>query len=255
MPTLLKPSHLNKLSPIDIQFRREKGLWLSCDEKYSLTHKCANKHYFLLQTTKEVDDLVAKLDYHQLAAVNPQDDGFDHHLSYHALKGTTARGTIRFTGYINGIETQILLNGGNSDNFIQPRLVKFLKLTAHPAPPFQVVVRNGEQLACEGQVHNIPIHIQGYCLHVLAYLLPIVAVELVLGTQWLTLDTHLVNYNQHFIAFYMDCAIITLQGYTSSQASLAQFHHFKRLQVTSAIGELYTLQLSSLVQFTFCIRP
>ena len=182
LPTTLKPSHLKKLSPMDIQFRREKGLCFTCDDKYSLTHKCANKHYFLLHTTEEVDDLVAELEYPQLVVVTPPDDGFDH-LLYHALKGIVARGTIRFTGCINGIETQILLDGGNSDNFIQPRLLKFLKLTVHPTPPFQVVVGNGEQLDCEGQVHNIPIHIQGYCLHVSAYLLPIAVVELVLGTQ------------------------------------------------------------------------
>ena len=68
-----------------------------------------------------------------------------------------------------------------------------------------MVVRNEEHLACEGQVHNIPIHIQSHCLQVSTYLLPFVVAELVLGTQWLaTLDTHLVNYNQKFITFYMD---------------------------------------------------
>ena len=157
LPTPPKPSHLKKLSPADIQFRREKGLCFTCDEKYAPTHKCANKHYVLLQSSEEMDDPIVELDYPHLATVTPLDVGFDHHLSYHALKGASARGTIRFTGSINGNETQILLDGGSSNNFIQPRLVKFLQLPIQPAPPFQVVVGNGEQLAC--QFHNIPIHI------------------------------------------------------------------------------------------------
>jgi len=54
LPTPPKPNNLKRLTPADIQFRREKGICFTCDEKYSLTHQCANKHYFLLQCEDEI---------------------------------------------------------------------------------------------------------------------------------------------------------------------------------------------------------
>ena len=165
------------------------------------------------------------------------------------MKGITGRGTIRFKGLINGHEVQILVDGGSSDNFIQPRVATFLQLPVQSTPNFRVIVGNGELLTCEGQVRDTPIHIQGHTLQISAYLLPIAVAELVLGTQWLaTLDTHLVNYNQRFLTFFQDGAVITLQGETQPQFKQAQFHQFRRLQATDAIVELYTLQVEILDQ-------
>jgi len=49
-----KPNNLKRLTPADIQFRQEKGICFTCVEKYSPTHRCANKHYFLLQCEDEI---------------------------------------------------------------------------------------------------------------------------------------------------------------------------------------------------------
>ena len=133
-----------------------------------------------------------------------------HHLPYNAMKGISGRGTIRFKGVIQGHELQILLDGGSSDNFIQPRIAKFLQLPIHEAPRFKVLVGNGHQLECEGEVRQVPVHIQGHSIQVSAYVLPIAAVNLVLGTQWLAkLDTHLVNYRRRFITFFLNGELIT----------------------------------------------
>ena len=48
LSTPSKPTQLKRLTPADIQCRREKGLCFTCDEHYTLNHKCANKHYYLL---------------------------------------------------------------------------------------------------------------------------------------------------------------------------------------------------------------
>ena len=160
------------------------------------------------------------------------------------MKGTTSRGTIHFKGLIQGHEIQILLDGGSSDNFIQPCIAKFLQLPIQEAPRFKVLVGNGHQLEYEGEVKHIPVHIQGYSIQVSTYVLPIAAVDLVLGTQWLAkLDTHLVNYRHRFVTFYLDGQLITFQGENQLLPSQAHFHHFKRVQSTEAIAELYTLQI------------
>ena len=44
----------------------------------------------------------------------------DHHLSLNALKGVTGIGNIRFTAQLHGSIIQVLVDGGSSDNFVQP---------------------------------------------------------------------------------------------------------------------------------------
>jgi len=219
----------------------------TCDEKYSPTHRCVNKHYFLLQCEDEIPpELDPNVQSQQI--VQNQFEEFDHtpHLLYNAMKSTTVRDTIRFTGFIQGHKIQILIDGGSSDNFIQPRVAKFLHLPIYQTPQLKVLVGNGEQLECQGKVQNIPVQIQGHSLYILAYVLPIAAAELVLESQWLaTLDTHLVNYKECFLTFYINGELITLHGETSNLPSLAQFHQLTRLQARDSIAKLYGIQIQT----------
>ena len=56
----------------------------------------------------------------------------EHHLSLNALKGGRGVGTIRFMAYIDKLPVKVLVDGGSSDNFLQPRVAKFLKLLVEP---------------------------------------------------------------------------------------------------------------------------
>lgn len=47
-----KNPNIRRISPAEMQLRKEKGLCYFCDDKFSFTHKCPNKHLMLLQ----VDD-------------------------------------------------------------------------------------------------------------------------------------------------------------------------------------------------------
>jgi len=162
------------------------------------------------------------------------------------MKSTTIKGTIRFTGFIQGHKIQTLIDGGSSDNFIQSRVAKFLHLPIYHTPRLQVLVGNGEQLECEGEVQNILVQIQGHSLYISAYILPIAAAEFVLGSQWLaTFDTHLVNFKECFLTFYINGELITLHGETSNLPILAQFHQLTRLQATNYIVELYAIQIQT----------
>ena len=118
-----------------------------------------NKRCYLIQTKEEIED-VEEIQLQQQSEKEPTIvENQTPHLSYHALKGISARGTIWFTRFIIGQEVQILLDGGSSDNFIQPRLAKILKLNVEPAPQFKVVIGNGQQLECEGQAKQILVNI------------------------------------------------------------------------------------------------
>lgn len=63
-----------------------------------------------------------------------------------AMNSAPVSGTMRFAGYINGHQVQILLDGGSDDSFIQFRLAKLLHLDVHPSIPFKVLVEDGSAL-------------------------------------------------------------------------------------------------------------
>lgn len=90
------------------------------------------------------------------------DTGSDsHHLSLNAMRGSNGVGTIRFTRQIGSIRVKILVDGGSSDNFIQPRVAQVLRLPVEPAPNLRVLVGNGQILKAEGLIQQLPLQIQG----------------------------------------------------------------------------------------------
>jgi len=251
LPTPPKTPLMRKLSPTEIQFRREHNLCFTCDAKFSLGHRCAAKHYFIIQSVEKV---IPESDHQSTDIDNvviDTSDSIELHepvqLSYNALTGLPARGSIRFVGTVYERDICILMDGGSSNNFIHPDFVKQLALPWYQVPPFKVQVDSGELLHCEGQVHNVPIQIQQHTLKVNAFVLPIATEELVLGDIWLeTLDTHLVNYKQKFITFMQNDQLITLQRELHTVIEQAHLHQFRHLQNTKAISGLITLQIQPL---------
>ncbi|MCI21182.1 hypothetical protein A2U01_0042347, partial [Trifolium medium] len=70
-------------------------------------------------------------------------DNETHHLSLNAMRGSHGVGTIRFTSQVGSIRVKILVDGGSSDNFIQPRVAQVLKLPVEPILNLRVLVGNG----------------------------------------------------------------------------------------------------------------
>jgi len=173
--TLPKQGPVKRISPAGMQIRQEKGLCYTCGEKFTSSHRCPNKQYPLLHIDED-EELE-----HQPAPEEMVDNIIhDHYLSYNALKGSMGLGTMKFQGTINGMVIQILLDSGNSDNFLQPRIANYLKLPVEEAPSFQVLVGNGNSLVVEGMVKQLEVIVQGHSLQIPVYLLPISGADLVL---------------------------------------------------------------------------
>ena len=103
LPTPPKLNNLKRLTPADIQFRREKAICFTCDEKYSPTHWCVNKHYFLLQCEDEIPLSQTQM-YRASRLSKISLRNLIRHLIYHRMpwKVPQVRGTIKFTGFIQG---------------------------------------------------------------------------------------------------------------------------------------------------------
>lgn len=119
------------------------------------------------------------------------------------MNSSVASGTIRFTGSINGQLIKVLLDGESDDNFIQPRIAKFLQLDVQPTPAFKVLVGNGNFLQVERKVDPLNIRIQGCELTFPVYVLPIAGAEVIMGASWLAIiGAHIMDYRNLSLQFY-----------------------------------------------------
>ncbi|PNX78745.1 retrotransposon-related protein, partial [Trifolium pratense] len=225
--------------------RHEKGLCYWCDEKFSFTHKCPNRQLMLLQCEDDEEDQVLDgLPQSAEIITNTLDTTqTEHHLSLNAMKGTSNMGVLRFTGSIEHLGVQVLIDGGSSDNFLQPRIAKILKLPIELGPQFNVLVGNGETMTAEGIVQKLPLDIQGHKLEVPVFLLPVAGADVILGASWLaTLGPHVADYSSLKLKFFLKDKFVTLSGEAMPRPIPAQFHHFKRLVNTDSIAECFTVQ-------------
>jgi len=233
-----KSTPVKRMSPMEMQLRREKGLCYTCDEKFTASHNCPNKQYLLFYMDGDDEtDQPPPIDAEDVTHLEDQT------LSYNALKGSSGYGTIKFKGIINGLEIHILLDSGSSDNFLQPCIANHLKLPRTVAPNFQVLVGNGHSLVAEGLVNQLEVSVQGYMLTIPVYILPISGADLVLGAAWLaTLGPHIADYSTRTLKFYSDNKFVTLQGEHPQLPSHAEFHQLRRIHNTHAIEQLFTMQ-------------
>jgi len=136
----------------------------------------------------------------------------NHHLSLNAMKGGLGVGTIRFISHINTLPVTILVDGGSSDNFLQSRIAKFLKLAIAPTPPFKVMVGNGSYMTAEGMIRELNIQPQGAKFEMPIFLLPISGANLILGANWLKIiGSHIVDYDSLQLKFLYEGKFVTLQ--------------------------------------------
>ncbi|MCH84440.1 hypothetical protein A2U01_0005272, partial [Trifolium medium] len=169
----------------------------------------------------DVTDPVIEAQSDDFIVSEPMVDSVNHHLSLNAMNGFASVGTIRFQGHINGHPVQVLIDGGSTDNFLQPRVARFLKLSIETVSNFNVLVGNGNKLVAEGKIDILKVSIQG---------------------------PHVADYGALTLKFFYNGAFVTLQGQHPVSPGPAQLHHLTRLQHTQAISEVFTLCCFSLAK-------
>jgi hypothetical protein len=100
-----------------------KGLCYNCDEKYFLGHKCKEKNIFMAiyeDVSKEDVDVSHFEDLPQAYDHTPPSDPLEVELliSLNALTGISAPQTLKLIGYIKHRKVIILVDSGNTHNFI-----------------------------------------------------------------------------------------------------------------------------------------
>lgn len=160
------------------------------------------------------------------------------------MNSAAASGTMRFMGLIKGQAVKVILDGGSDDNFIQPRIAKFLQLEVQPTAPFKVLVGDGNALQVEGKIEELKVKIQECTLKFPLYLLPMAGAEVIIGAAWLaTLGAHIMDYRSLTLQFFCEGRFVTLCGEKENCPQYTTVHQLHRLSSVKSIAECYQMSI------------
>jgi hypothetical protein len=191
-PYLTQPT---RLTPQQMDERREKGLCFNCDRKYSKGHKCSEKKVFYIDNEEEEDQELEPSQDLELEETTPM-------ISCHALVNISTPQTLKIEGYIKKKKVTMLIDSGSTHNFINYKLAKFLNCFVFPTPEFQVMIADGGIINCSGKCHSIKLNMGEYLLDSPMIAIQMGGVDVVLGVQWLqSLGTMALNFQDLFMRF------------------------------------------------------
>lgn len=165
-------------------------------------------------------------------------------ISYHALTGGISLSTLRFTGKVSGSSFQVLVDGGSTHNFVQPRADKHLQLQIEVIPSFAVMVGSGQRLRCEGVVRQVTLLIQGTTLVEDLYVLPFHGADVVLGVAWLAmLGRTVTDYVTREFEFTLKGSKVLWHIDSPTGAHQIQLYSLRRMAATDVISSFFCLEM------------
>jgi hypothetical protein len=117
------PLKIQKLTQAEMAERQLKGLCYNCDDKYFPGHKCKEQKLFMAisEDIQEDDDDTSPVpESPENSEINPPSDPpeVEPIISLNALTGFSAPQTLNLIGYIKHRKVIILVDSGNTHNFI-----------------------------------------------------------------------------------------------------------------------------------------
>ena len=70
--------------------------------------------------------------------------------------------TLKFVGRINKTKFIVLIDSGNSHNFIDTRIERKLNMFVYPTSNFQVAIPGNKTTSCNGKCHKVQLSINDY---------------------------------------------------------------------------------------------
>ncbi|XP_015081221.1 uncharacterized protein LOC107024768 [Solanum pennellii] len=207
------PRGMNRrtLSAEEMNEKRSKGLCYFCNEKYIPGHKCkTSKQLYLLEIdeTGEFQESECLMEEHERQILEEESNTMElvqpaehMEISMHALNGSLGYRTLKVTGYHSKKSLNILIDTGNSHNFIEPELVGQLGCEIRSTSPQLVAAANGNMRV--DKMTTITWLLQGAEFTADFLLLPLGCCGVVLGVQWLlTLGDIKMNFRNLTMEFW-----------------------------------------------------
>jgi hypothetical protein len=179
---------IKRLTPAQMQERREKGLCYNCDEKFQSGHRCNRPRLFLLEGVELGESEEIRVE-EVLQKEEPECETQEVELlgiSLYALAGAPAPRTMRLMGRIKGQPLVILIDTGSTHSFVDQNLAKRIQLPAQERSQLTVMVANGELISRPCCCTAVSFSLQGYDFQTNLHLLVLGGCDMVLGVNWLS---------------------------------------------------------------------
>jgi carbamoylphosphate synthase small subunit len=167
-------------------------------------HKCGEKKLFYIDCEEE-EEQEQEQEQEQEPSQDENVDAISSEeltptITCNALARINTPQTLKIEGYIKNKKVIVLIDSGNTHNFIHYKLAKALNCFVYPAPEFQVMIADGGTINCSGKCNKINLTMGKYIMNSAMIAIPMGGVDVVLGIQWLqSLGTMTFNFQELFI--------------------------------------------------------
>ncbi|PHT92728.1 hypothetical protein T459_00610 [Capsicum annuum] len=149
-----------RLTSVEMNEKRAKGLCFFYDEKYTMGNVCKAKKQLYLIDVVEEEERVKEVELIQEQELQDATHEFMT-ISLQAYTGVTGYQTLRVTGYNEKRPLQVLIDTGNTHNFIDQEVAKKLGCKAEPITEQSVCVVDGRKVQTAYVCKNLQWLLQG----------------------------------------------------------------------------------------------
>lgn len=157
---------IKRLTPEEMKTMREKILCSNCDEIFHLGHKCKKVYLILVEGDEEEEVEVGEtLELDEMSS-----DQKEPHIPLNVIIGQTLPDTIKLLGKAAGREITILLDSGNTHNFLNLHIATKLGCVVEYTQPCVVTIADGNKIECNSRCPHFEwgmgrtnlVHLSGY---------------------------------------------------------------------------------------------
>jgi hypothetical protein len=167
-------------------------------------------------------------------------------ISLNALIGFSAPQTLKLISYIKNQKVIILVDSGNTHNFIHRRIAQERHFYIHVVNNFQIMIANGGSIKCEGRCENVCLQIGDYLLKSHMFSIDMGGCDIVMGADWLrTLGPILMDFKSLTMKFDQEGHQYKSQGITVGSPNIISSHRMEKLLKkghSGVISQLHGIQ-------------
>ncbi|KAF5471969.1 hypothetical protein F2P56_008726 [Juglans regia] len=214
---------VRKVTSLQMDDKRKKGLCFHCDEKWNPNHTCKNPKVYIMQGDNEdkVEDnaVLREESVPETQELDLQDSEVLE-VSIHAISGCVNSNAMKLLGRIGSFTVEILVDSGSTHNFLDPLVVEATKLKVEKDVGLQVQVANGAKIVSQGRCVEV-VNIQDSKFIILFNVLTLGGCDIVLGVQWLkTLGSIKWDFTNMSMEFQIGDKKLLLQGLVSRRVEV-----------------------------------
>ncbi|XP_027060831.1 uncharacterized protein [Coffea arabica] len=204
------PQHFKKITPEELQYRREHHLCYKCGEKFGPGHQCKQKEIHLMVA---VEDRPEDLEEGEVIEYQGAQSARGVEMAIHALTGKMTYNTIKLQGLFKGTPLSILVDGGSTHSFVKNTVAQLFPEMVQTIKPFKVKVANGEYLTCSRMIPNMNWEMQGKPFTHDMFIINIEPYDMIIGVDWMAAHNPITfDFKQLNMTFDKEGERIWLQG-------------------------------------------